>query len=208
MEIRTNICIRYINIPLRTTMDNQADRSRPYRLIAPRQVDVQQPQTPQAFSADEGKTKRASMACTECKKRRTKVRLLFSFRDDFCLPDLVIDEWLMYCVTNHLTLFPSYSAVLAPLVQNVSITSVNVCTMSTQISAGKNMSQVLSNSWTSQIITFVIIMVSLKTCLPLFDWVPESNWTIWPKLFKKQLEISIWRIEAGIPRSGQLLIRS
>ncbi|EEA28168.1 hypothetical protein TMatcc_003520 [Talaromyces marneffei ATCC 18224] len=53
-------------------MDDQADRMRGYRFIAPRHVDVQKPPTPQTPNADEGKTKRASMACLECKKRRTK----------------------------------------------------------------------------------------------------------------------------------------
>ncbi|EED23426.1 C6 transcription factor SndA, putative [Talaromyces stipitatus ATCC 10500] len=56
----------------KTAMDNHPDRMRGYRLIAPRHVDVQKPPTPQSPNADEGKTKRASMACLECKKRRTK----------------------------------------------------------------------------------------------------------------------------------------
>lgn len=53
-------------------MDDQPDRMRGYRLIAPRHVDVEKPSSPQTLTGDEGKTKRASMACLECKRRRTK----------------------------------------------------------------------------------------------------------------------------------------
>lgn len=53
-------------------MDGRPDRMRGYRFIAPRHIDIQKPSTLQAPNADEGKTKRASMACLECKKRRTK----------------------------------------------------------------------------------------------------------------------------------------
>lgn len=60
-------------------MDDRPDRMRGYRLIAPRHVDLQKQLTPQTSSADEGKTKRASMACLECKKRRTKVCAVLSF---------------------------------------------------------------------------------------------------------------------------------
>ncbi|OKL55654.1 hypothetical protein UA08_08982 [Talaromyces atroroseus] len=53
-------------------MNNQADRMKGYRYIAPRHVDVQRIQMSLPSHAEEGKTKRASMACLECKKRRTK----------------------------------------------------------------------------------------------------------------------------------------
>ncbi|KUL88934.1 hypothetical protein ZTR_03449 [Talaromyces verruculosus] len=55
-----------------TAMDDRPDRMRAYRPIAPRHIDIQKQSTPQTPTADEGKPKRASMACLECKKRRTK----------------------------------------------------------------------------------------------------------------------------------------
>lgn len=52
-------------------MDEQADRMQGYRYIAPRRVDPHT-QIPSPESVEEGRSKRASMACLECKKRRTK----------------------------------------------------------------------------------------------------------------------------------------
>ncbi|CRG84516.1 hypothetical protein PISL3812_01795 [Talaromyces islandicus] len=53
-------------------MDRQPGRVQSYRTIAPRQVDLQGAQMPISSAPEESKTKRASMACLECKKRRTK----------------------------------------------------------------------------------------------------------------------------------------
>lgn len=51
----------------------QPGRTQNYRAIAPRQVDLQGAQVLATSASEDSKTKRASMACLECKKRRTKV---------------------------------------------------------------------------------------------------------------------------------------